>query len=252
MTTGREPFQLVGVTHLLRPWGEPVAGLDAMLERVGAAPDEVLFAHSVCRLLRDATLQGQVMDDLSHWIATALQDPETAERLWLAVGTAFPRATAVREAMLEVLGSVPARRRGAREAPPGAEFTFLSAVPVHYRSGEPFDDPRAAVAALLEREPAIWFHHLHEEPWDSEGSSTLLEWLRLRGESALAERLAACTEWGLGVELARTRFRKRWRLSQASRRVVSADGPPEQRRRDAARGAAAMLVRRLTHEEDTP
>ena len=252
MTTGREPFQLVGVTHLLRPWGEPVSGLDAMLERIAVAPDDVLFAHSVCRLLRDATLQGQVMDDLSHWIATALQDPETAERLWLAVGTAFPRATAVREAALEVLGSVPARRRGSREAPPGAAFTFLSAVPVHYRSGEPFDDPRAAVAALLEREPAIWFHHLHEEPWDAEGSSSLLEWLRGRGEAALAERLAACTEWGLGVELARMRFRKRWRLSQASRRVGAADGPPEQRRREAARGAAAMLVRRLTHEEDTP
>ena len=34
--------------------------------------------------------------------------------------------------------------------------------------------------------------------------------------------------------------------------VLAADGPPEQRRRDAARGAAAMLVRRLTQDEDTP
>ena len=250
MSPEPEAFQLVGVTHLLRPWGDPVASLDALLERVGAAPDEVLFAHSVCRLLRDATLQGQVMDDLSHWIGTALQDPETAERLWLAVGTALPRAALVREAMLEVLGSVPARRRAEREAPPGAEFTFLSAVPVHYRSGEPFDDARAAVAALLEREPGIWFHHLHEERWTSGGSSSLLEWLERRGESTLAQRLSACTEWGLGVELARARFRRRWRLSQASRRLGAPTAPSEQRSRDAARGAAAMLVRRLTRNED--
>jgi len=252
MTSGREPFQLVGVTHLLRPWGEPVAGLDALLDRVGLAPDEVLFAHSVCRLLRDATLQGQVMDDLSHWIATALQDPETAERLWLAVSTALPRATAVREALTGVLGSLPAKRRAAREAPSGAEFTFLAAIPVRYRSGEPFEDPRAAVAALLDREPGIWFHHLHEEPWEADGASSLLQWLEQRGEPTLAQRLAACTEWGLGVELARTRFRRRWRLSQASRRLVAAEAPAEQQRRDAARGAAAMLVRRLTQEEEAP
>ena len=250
MSRGAEAFQLVGVTHLLRPWGEPVAGLEPLRERIAAAPGDVLFAHSVCRLLRDATLQGQVMDDISHWIATALQDPETAERLWLALGTTLPRAAAVREAMLEVLAAVPAKRRAAREAPPGAEFTFLSAVPVHYRSGEPFDDPRAAVAALLDREPGLWFHHLHEEPWESDGASSLLLWLEERGAKTLATRLAASTEWGLGVDLARARFRKRWRLSQASRRLVTTSGPAEQQRRDAARGAAAMLVRQLTRNED--
>jgi hypothetical protein len=145
---------------------------------------------------------------------------------------------------------VPAKRRAERRAPPGAEFTVLSAVPVHYRSGEPFDDPRAAVAALLEREPGLWFHHLHEEPWQNDGASSLLTWLEGSGARSLAGRLAASTEWGLGVELARARFRRRWRLSQASRRLVTSSGPAEQQRRDAARGAAAMLVRQLTREKD--
>ena len=246
------PFALQGVTHLLSPWGDPVSDLEGLLQRLETAPEPVLFAHSVFRLLRDATLQDQVMDDISHWVATALQDPATAERLWLAFGSAESSATSVRQAALEVLSHVPARHRTQQRAPEGAEFVFLAATSVPYRSGEPIADPSVLLHALLQREPSVWFLHLHEAPWHLGGACPVAEWLEAHGEAVLAHRLLECARAGLQVEVSRTRFRRRWRL-----RRLAQSGPsrPEDSRADqqaVARRAARALARRIADGRGEP
>ena len=246
------PFTLRGVSHLLSPWGEPVSDLEDLLKRLETAPESVLFAHSVFRLLRDATLQDQVMDDISHWVATALQDPATAERLWFAFGSAESNADAVRNAAIEVLSQVPERHRARQRAQDGAEFMFLSATSVPYRSGEPIADPSALLNALLQREPGVWFMHMHEEPWLLGGACPVAEWLEGRGEGVLARRLRDCARAGLHVESARARFRRRWRLRRLAQSGPSLPGEARVDQQAGARQAARALARRIADGREEP
>lgn len=243
------PFQLEGVVHLLQPWDEPAADLEQLRERLGRAPDDVVFAHTLLGLLRVSGSHGTGMDDLSHWVAAVLQDHETAERMWFAAGSAEPRAGPTREAILGVLSSVPEKRRVARRAPEGGELTLLSAIPLTYRVGEPLAAADDVLDELLGDDASVWFHHLHEERWHTGTRPVLLGWLEASGASRAAAWLEESLQSAIPVELSRQRFRMRFRMSQVTSRLARETAPAPEAGRAAARSAARRLVRRITGEE---
>ena len=125
-----DAFELCGVTHLIRPWGEPAGDLEELRRGIAAAPPEVLFRHAAQYPLRDPGAEELPPDDFSAWIGGVVQDDETAERLSFVVqgGAASPDAR--RAAALAVLDAIPERRRRERDAPPESRFRFLAAVSI--------------------------------------------------------------------------------------------------------------------------
>ena len=222
MTAETPGFELYTVVHLIRPWGEPLADLQALRDALAAAPDEVLFHHTVQVQMRDPEAIELPSDDLSAWIRVVIQDPEVAERLSFAV-------------------------QGRNRTPEEAR-TGLLAVP----SGTEARDADALVVALTSGDPGRWFYHVLEAPWFARGVSAVAEWLAARGEPRLAEwlREEACPI--RPIERARDRLRQRWHRSRLSRRVADASRAPADERIRAGRVAVANLVRRVKGKEETP
>ena len=250
MSLEAAPYQLLGVSHLLQPWSDPVQDLEQLRAGIASAPANVLFVHVLQCQLRHAAASELPMDDVSHWVASAVQDYEVAEKLWFALAHAEPGAEPARRALLDVLERLPASRRGERRGPLGGAFTMLTSISVPYPYGEPQDDPRALVEALVHSDVSVWFLHLLEEPWNRGARPTLTAWLHARGESRLARSLDECALSGLPLEKASARFERRWRLGQVRRRLAATEHVPGQEPPPrVTREAATVLAKRLAGEE---
>jgi len=245
-------FELYTVVHLIRPWGEPLADLQALRDALAAAPDEVLFHHTVQVQMRDPEAIELPSDDLSAWIRVVIQDPEVAERLSFAVQGRNRTPEEARTGLLAVLVGVPPALRAARRAPEGGALQLLSAESLAVPSGTEARDADALVVALTSGDPGRWFYHVLEAPWFARGVSAVAEWLAARGEPRLAEwlREEACPI--RPIERARDRLRQRWHRSRLSRRVADASRAPADERIRAGRVAVANLVRRVKGKEETP
>lgn len=250
MSLEAAPYQLLGVSHVLQPWSEPIQDLEQLRANLANAPTNVLFVHLLQCHLRSAAAAELPMDDVSHWVAAVVQDHETAEKLWFALAYAEPGAEPARKALLDVLDRMPASRRHERRGPPGGAFTMLTSMSVPYPFGEPHDDPIALVEDLMRADLSVWFLHLLEEPWHRGARPSLTAWLHARGETRLAQWLDECAHSGLPLEKASARFQRRWRLGQVRRRLaegehVAGHEPPPH----VTREAATLLARKLAGEE---
>ncbi|MEQ1832375.1 MAG: DUF5752 family protein, partial [Candidatus Eisenbacteria bacterium] len=200
------------------PWGEPTYTLDQMHERLAVAPAAVLFTHVAQGRLRQGPDDRPPADDLSHWIANSLQDPEAAERLAFALEPPYEGAEQVRARLLSVLATMGARRRREHRAAEGAEFVFLQSTSVRFPCGAPPTEDLEA--ALADAGLATWFLYLTEEPWFAEGRSTLLDLLAEQGARRLHDRLAEVAHSSEPLGQARARWRRRLRTRGLARRVA--------------------------------
>jgi hypothetical protein len=250
MMTGSEGFELRTVVHLIRPWGEAVHDLDELRGALAAAPDEVLFHHTVQVQLRDAAASELPPDDLSAWVAVVVQEREVAERLSFAVQNHNASPEEVRDALTLVLDALSPTERAARRAPLEGALQLLATESLAVPTGIVVRDAEQLMAALSGSDSGIWFHHVIEEPWFGGGRSPLIDWLAAEGESRLAEwlREAACPIHPLGRS--RDRLLRRWRQSRLTRRLAEASSAPEDERRKVGRETVARLVRRVTRAED--
>lgn len=240
-------FRLQAVAHLIRPWGRPARDLEELRLGIAAAPDEVVFLHTVQFELRHPGAEELPPDDLSAWIGGVVQDPETAERMSFAVQSANRWAAAGRAAILEALERVPAAKRRARAAPEESAFVFLSATSIAFATGAEARDGAGLVDELRRADAAVWFHHLREEPWFREGRMPLAAWAAERGEPRLVRWLEAAAGAGLPIEKARGQLVRRWRRGNIARRLSEATAAPEEARREVGRRTMARLVRRVAH-----
>jgi hypothetical protein len=62
------PFELIGVVHLVRPTGVRAHDLDSLLQALDRAPDSALFYHAVHPRLRHAIAAETPPDDLRPWV----------------------------------------------------------------------------------------------------------------------------------------------------------------------------------------
>lgn len=249
MSLEAAPYQLLGVAHVLQPWSEPIQDLEQLRANIAVAPANVLFVHLLLCQLRQAAAAEQPMDDVSHWVASAVQDLEAAEQLWFALASAELGAEPARKALLDVLDKLPPARRTERRGPMGGAFTMLTSLSVPFPYGEPHTDPRALIDALLRADVSVWFLHLLEEPWNRGARPSLTTWLDARGEHRMAHWLDDCARSGLALEKACARFQRRWRLSQVRHRLAAGDHAGQEPPPHVTREAAVMLAKRLAGEE---
>ncbi len=250
MSLEAAPYQLLGVSHVLQPWSEPIQDLEQLRANIANAPPNVLFVHLLQCHLRSAGAAELPMDDVSHWVAAVVQDYETAEKLWFALAYSEPGAEPARKALLDVLEKMPASRRHERRGPPGGELTMLTSVSVPYPVGEPQDDPQALVEELMRADVSVWFLHLLEEPWTRGARPTLTAWLHARGQVRMARWLDECAHSGLPLEKASARFQRRLRFGQVRRRLAEGDHVPgHEPPPHVTREAAHVLAKRLAGEE---
>jgi hypothetical protein len=245
-------FELRDVVHLVRPWGRPAGNLEELRQAIATAPVEVLFHHAVQYQLRHPAAEELPRDDFSAWIGGVAQDAEVAERLSFAVQARGTAPDPLRAALLEVLDSIPARRRQEGDAPEESAFRFLSATSLSYPAGLSVRDGHELVEALLEADAGVWFFHLIEEPWRGAGRAPLLEWLDGLGQQRLAGWLREAAGSGRPIDAARARVLRRWRRSRIGRSVAEVATAPDAARREAGREAVARLVRHRPRSERVP
>jgi hypothetical protein len=239
-----DAFELQGVTHLIRPWGEPAGDLQQLRQGIAVAPPEVLFRHAVQYPLRDPGAEELPPDDFSAWIGGVVQDAETAERLSFAVQGGSTSPEALRAAALAVLDAVPERRRRERDTPPESRFQFLAAGSLSHPVDTSVRNGQELVDALAAADASVWFFHLVEQPWYGAGRAPLLEWLAATADRRLGPWLREAAGSGLPIDKARARVSARWRRSRIGRRVTEATTHPHAVRREAGRRALARLLRR--------
>lgn len=236
-------FELRTVAHLMRPWGEPARNLEELRAGLAAAPDDVIFCHTVQYQVRSPGAEELAPDDLSAWTRGVLQDAETAERLSFAVLTQNASCAAVRAALLAALEKLPEKRRLERAAPEGSELQLLSAVSVSTPVMPGVTDAAGALDALIDSDPGVWFFHLLEEPW-SLGIAPLADWLRQIGEERIAGWLIEAADAGLPIAKARGQLLRRWQRGQITRRLTDGATGTDSERREVARRAVARLMRK--------
>ncbi len=248
-----QPFELRSVVHLIRPAGGRARDLETLRAGIVGATAATLFYHAVQCPLRRPNSAELPPDDLSAWVHGVVQDRETAERISFAVQSRAGSAAELREALLEVLESIPEKDRIARAAPPESEFVFLATESIPVSTGMTARDAEELMQGLSLADPGAWFYHLLEEPWYQAGPAPIARWAQERGQARLASWLEEEFHAGHGLEEMRRRVLKRWRQSRLRTRVAAAAEATESERREAGRAAVAGLVRRITHaDEDSP
>jgi hypothetical protein len=249
MTRDGSGFELTSVVHLVRPAGARARNLESLRLWIAEATASTLFYHTVQCPLRRPDSTDLPPDDLSAWVSGVVQDRETAERLAFAVQGRSGSAADLRDALLEVLQSIPDRDRFSRAVPPESEFVLLTAESVAIPTGVVARDAESMMAALGEAEPGVWFYHLVEQPWYAPGPAPIVRWARDRGDQLLAKILDEASHGGRGLAEMRRRALKRWSQGNLRARVAAATHASEQERREAGRAAVAGLVRRMTRVE---
>lgn len=246
----REPFELSGVVHLVRPAGIEVSDLEQMRVALERVPERSLFHHTASRLLRHPASEELPPDDLSGWVAGVVQDRETAERMLFAAEGARSSAS-LRDALIKVLNAVPEKMRTAHDSPPGGEFVFLVAESVPIPTGELVRDGRELIDRLAAADASVWFYHLIEEPWMTPGAAPLDSWLRGLGQADLADYLLDSAHTGRPLEDIRRRVLRRWRFTRLRERVAAAAHSTDKERSEAGREAMSRLVRRMNRPGET-
>ena len=95
----------------------------------------MLFSHCVQVVLRHGVGDDTPTDDFSAWVYGVVQDRETAERLSFAVQHRAGSCAELRDALVQVLLSVPEKARLQRAAPDEGDFVFLEMDSVAVETG---------------------------------------------------------------------------------------------------------------------
>jgi uncharacterized protein DUF5752 len=246
-----ERFRFSSVAHLESPVGRVATNLDSLREGIEFSGLDSLFHHLTRVSLRHPHAGDLAANDFARWVGTALQDRETAERLAFVGATLLSPLETMRTSLLDVLGSVPARRRR-QEAAEEASFHFVRAVSVRAPLGLEAASPAEIVGIWPRLDLASVFYHLIEATARGPEEDALLPWLRANGANAMAD--SAVRLAGTGRTLARLHrdLGTRWRRLLIPSRLVDRLEAPEEIRREQARLAVARLAGRLrsTPEKD--
>lgn len=248
------PFHFSTVAHLELPAGWVATDLDGLSEGIAEVPADSLFNHVTRIGARHPRARDLPANDFARWVGTALQDPETAERLAFAGAQPIRPIEDLRAALVAILGSVPKRRRS-ESVPESAAFHFVRARSIVAGLALEAGEPERIVDLWEGVDLAAVFYHLVEARVIGPKADDLCLWLRARGAQSMAEGAEALSSAGLPLARLRREIAVRWRRALIPRRVVRRAEVPEEVRRSEERAAAARLAGRLRgtpRERDRP
>jgi hypothetical protein len=219
------PLELSGVVHLLRPVGARADDVPSLRKALASASAGELFQHTVLHRLRFPSAREPGVDDFSHWVETALQNHELAERMSFMVQDRGHSAAEARAALLDALSSESANR--AHHAPEGGGFLFLEAESVRVPTGIVVEHPDELFPALTEVDASVWFYHLIERPWFGDTSLSFVSWLRAHRDPRRAAWFEEAVTPYHSLSAGREAVFRKWRRSQVGARAIDAARQPE-------------------------
>jgi uncharacterized protein DUF5752 len=237
-------FEFCSVAHLEAPAGIQASSLAELRAGIAAAPPRSLFHHVSRVSIRFPRARDLPPNDFSRWVETALQEPETAERLAFAGVDPLLPLEELRASLLRVLDAVaPAARQ--RQASEGAAFHFVRVESVPVPLARQALVPADAVAIWPEIDLAAVFYHLIEAPVLGPAERSLVAWLEDRGAPRLADSAAAAAAGGRPLVRLHRDLAARWGRSLIASRLVRRTEAPEHVRRSDAQAAMARLAEKL-------
>jgi Family of unknown function (DUF5752) len=244
-----ERFRFSSVAHLESPVGRVATNLDSLREGIEFAGLDSLFHHLTRVSLRHPHAGDQPANDFARWVGTALQDRETAERLAFVGATLVSPLETLRTSLLDVIASVPARRRR-QEAAEEAAFHFVRSVSVRAPLGLEASDPAELVGIWPRLDLASVFYHLIEATVHGPEEDALLRWLRESDANAMADSAERLASTGRTLSRLHRDLGTRWRRILIPSRLVDRLEAPEEVRREQARLAVARLAGRLRSKSE--
>src|SRR5260221_5991632 len=237
-------FPFSTVAHLEYPAGRSASDLNSLREGIALVPPESLFFHITRVSVRHPRARDLPPNDFANWAASALQEPEIAERLAFAGAQPLLNLEELRASLLRILEEASSRKR-AETAPQGASFHFISARSVRADLGLTAKEPEQVVPLWPRIDFASAFYHLVEARILGPAEDDLVAWLRSRGAAKLAESAETLTMGGMPLMRLHREIGARWRRSLIPSRLLRRTEEPDAARRQEARAVVARFAGRL-------
>ena len=237
-------FPFSTVAHLEYPAGRSASDLNSLREGIALVPPESLFFHITRVSVRHPRARDLPPNDFANWAASALQEPEIAERLAFAGAQPLVNLEELRASLLRILDEASSRKR-AETAPQGAAFHFISARSVKAGLGLTAEEPEQVVPLWPRIDFASAFYHLVEARILGPVEDDLVAWLRSRGAAKLAASAETLTMGGMPLMRLHREIGARWGRSLIPSRLLRRTEEPDAARRQEARAVVARFAGRL-------
>jgi len=237
-------FPFSTVAHLEYPAGRSASDLNSLREGIALVPPESLFFHITRVSVRHPRARDLPPNDFANWTASALQEPEIAERLAFAGAQPLVSLEELRASLLRILDEASSRKR-AETAPQGAAFHFISARSVKAGLGLTAEEPEQVVPLWPRIDFASAFYHLVEARILGPVEDDLVAWLRSRGAAKLAASAETLTMGGMPLMRLHREIGARWGRSLIPSRLLRRTEEPDAARRQEARAVVARFAGRL-------
>jgi len=238
------PFQFSTVAHIEYPAGRVATGLAALREGIARVPPECLFFHITRVMVRHPRARDLPPNDFANWTAAALQNLEVSERLAFAGAEPLVELQDLRASLLQILDEALSRKR-AEDAAEAAAFHFISARSVKAPLGLTVESPEQVIQLWPQVDPSAAFYHLVEARVLGPAEDDLVEWLRNRGATRLAECAEDLTRGGMPLLRLQKEIGARWRRSEITKRLLRRAERSDATRRQEARAVVARFAGRL-------
>jgi len=244
------PFPFSTVAHLEYPAGHSASDLPSLREGIASVPPESLFFHVTRVSLRHPRARDLPPNDFANWTASALQEPEIAERLAFAGAQPLAPLEELRASLLRILDE--ASKKRAETAAQGAAFHFISARSVKADLGLVAEEPEQVVHLWPRIDFASAFYHLVEARVLGPAEDDLVAWLRRAGAARIADPAEELTGGGLPLMRLHREIAARWRRSLIPARLLRRAEEPDAARRQDARAVVARFAGRLRRPQREP
>lgn len=122
----RTPFYFNSAAHLLRVGREQAHNLGDLLEGLRVAPDDAIFQHTFQSLQEHHFIREGFSNDFAHWAFAACNEVGLAERLASVDVREFTSIRALRQRLLDIVGTYLDRNPRARDRAALEPFYFCA------------------------------------------------------------------------------------------------------------------------------
>jgi hypothetical protein len=185
------PFHFSSSVSLTLVTNRRATDLAELVSHLREVSGSVLYYHTHHFLVQHQYLSPEPPNDFAHWVTTVLQEDRLGEQLAAIDMIQFRSLNLLRNRIVTMIDAYLEQRRELRTAPPGEEFYFRESVSFIMPTGLVAYD-LSEFADSVERIGfgSLAFHFFDARLRLERGENDFSEWLRARGEDAVAAAIA--------------------------------------------------------------
>jgi len=185
------PFHFSSSVSLTLVTNRRATDLAELASHLGEVSGSAIYYHTHHFLVQHQYLSPEPPNDFAHWVTNVLQEDRLGEQLAAIDMIQFRSLNLLRNRIVTMIDAYLEQRRELRTAPPGEEFYFRESVSFIMPTGLVAYD-LSEFADSVERIGfgSLAFHFFDARLRLERGENDFSEWLRARGEDALAAAIA--------------------------------------------------------------